>query len=106
MGTSVKETPKKLSEKSTSKSEKSAKISPKKLKNVKQKKMDDYLTKKSSKSNPVGSAASKRSVALKAKNYSEVESDTDSLLETSVTTPAPSPAPEKKLKPSSVQKNV
>ena len=67
--TSVKETSKKPSEKSTSKSEKSAKISPKKLKNVKQKKMDDYLTKKSSKSNPVASAASKRSVALKAKNY-------------------------------------
>ena len=67
--TSVKETPKKLSEKSTSKTEKSAKTSPKKLKNVKQKKMDDYLTKKSSKSNPVGSAASKRSAALKTKNY-------------------------------------
>merc|ERR1711997_941216 len=72
----------------------------------KQKKMDDYLTKKSSKSNPVASAASKRSAALKAKNYSEVESDTDSLLETAVITPAPAPTPEKKLKPTSVQKNV
>ena len=36
--------------------------------------------------------------------FSEVESDTDSLLETSVITPAP--APEKKLKSTSVQKNV
>ena len=67
--TSVKETPKKLSKKSTTESEKSTKKSPKKLKNPKQKKMDDYLTKKSSKSNPVGSAASKRSAALKTKNY-------------------------------------
>lgn len=97
---SVKDTPKKLSEKSTSKSEKSSKPSPKKLKNPKQKKMDDYLTKKSSKSNPVASGASKRSAALKAKNYSEVESDTDSLLESSMLTP------DKKLKPSSVQKSV
>ena len=39
------------------------------MKNVKQKKMDDYLTKKSSKSNPVASAAAKRSATLKAKNY-------------------------------------
>ena len=44
-----------------------AKKSPKK-EGPKQKKMDEFVVKKGSKSSPVASA-SKRSVALKAKNY-------------------------------------
>merc|ERR1739836_181132 len=75
-----------------------AKKSPKKEGPKKQKKMDDFVVKKGSKSSPVASA-SKRSVALKAKNYSEIESDTESLLDVSLMVPV-------RLKTSSVQKIV
>ena len=52
--------------KSPDKAEKVVKKSPKKLGATKQKKMDDFIVKKGSKSSPVGS---KRSAAQKTKNY-------------------------------------
>merc|ERR1711941_214056 len=63
---------------------KNLKRSPKKIGSSSQKKLDAYLVKKG-KSSPVA-PANKRSVALKAKNYSELESDSESLLDASLMT--------------------
>lgn len=80
----------------------------------KQIKMDRFITKKtvkktsstpdkskSTSSSPVVPlVASRRSAALKAKNYSELESDTESLFESSlILSPSPSPAPASQKKP-------
>merc|ERR1719342_940091 len=83
----------------TEKFDKTSKKSLKKLIGTKQKKIDDFIVKKGSKSSP-GPASSKRSANMQAKNYSELESDTESLFETSMLTPV------KSLKSSSVQKYV
>jgi len=77
---------------------KNLKRSPKKIGSSSQKKLDAYLVKKG-KSSPVA-PANKRSVALKAKNYSELESDSESLLDASLMTPV------KSLKSSSVQSSI
>merc|ERR1712142_326105 len=82
----------------------SGKITPKKSV-VKQIKMDRFITNKSAKKNHtekskgsdtpspvVPLVAGRRSVALKAKNYSELESDTESLFESSLAA-SPSSAP-------------
>jgi len=87
------------SQKSPSKTDsKASKKSPKKIGPSSQKKIDEFIIKKG-KASPVASA-SKRSVALKAKNYSEIESDSESLFDASLMTPV------KSLKNSSVQSSL
>lgn len=87
------------SQKSPSKADsKPSKKSPKKVGPSSQKKMDEFIIKKG-KASPVASA-NKRSVALKAKNYSEIESDSESLFDASLMTPV------KSLKNSSVQSSL
>merc|ERR1711983_456525 len=60
---------------------------PKKTGAIKQKKMDDFIVKKGSKSSPV---ASKRSASSRPVNYSELESDTESLFDSSLMIPVKS----------------
>eukprot|EP00092_Neocalanus_flemingeri_P026768 GFUD01029020.1.p1 GENE.GFUD01029020.1~~GFUD01029020.1.p1 ORF type:complete len:1351 (-),score=455.67 GFUD01029020.1:27-4079(-) len=99
----------KLNAEKSKQSSAETKITPKK-KVSKQIKMDRFITKKSVKKAPTSTTdkskpttssspvvplvASRRSAALKAKNYSELESDTESLLESPlILSSSPCPAP-------------